>query len=213
MKIICQISVLSLCLGLAASGMTGCGKTSEEAGGQVDVAGNRTAGRQTGAPVSGTSVDDGEQAKLMRETVRLVREREQGSPESIPADMPVYTGAKIGDTMKTVEADSLLVLLHTPDPIDKVSAFYKEKCAASGWTEYSSMGDPAGAVMQLLAYTKDDRKLSVAIVKNQTDNVVDITMTSAKLDSSQPESAGHVTTYFPAQRRRSSSTGNKTDSP
>jgi len=213
MKIICQISVMSLCLGLVMSCMTGCGKAPEEAGGQVDVTGNRTFDRQTSVPVNGTSVDNSEQAKLMRETVRLVREREQGSPESIPADMPVYTGAKIGDTMKTVEADSLMVLLQTPDPIDRVTAFYKETCAAAGWTESSSMVDPAGTLMQLLSYTKDDRKLSVAIVNNQIDNVVDITMTSAKLDSTRPESAGHVTAYFPAQRRQPSSTGNKTDTP
>jgi len=201
MSPIYRISVVSLCLGFAVSCMTGCGNAPEETG------------MPTGIPVKGTSVDNSKHAELLSETIQLLSTRQEGSSDSIPEDMPVYTGAKIGDTMGSVEADSLMVLLQTSDPIDKVTAFYKEHCSAAGWTESGTMVDPAGAVMQLLAYTKDDRKLSVAIVKNQTENVVDITMTSAKLDSTRPESAGSVTTYYPGTFRQPSSGGNKTDSP
>ena len=207
MSIVYRISVVSLCLGFAVSCMTGCGKTPEETGGDEPV------DKLMIVPVSGTSVDNSEQEELMRETARLVRARKQGSSDSIPEGMPIYPGAKIGDTMETVEADSLMVMLQTSDPVDKVTAFYKEQCAAAGWTEFRSMMDPSEEMAQMLAYTKDDRKLSVAIVKNQTENVVDITLTSAKLDSTRPESAGTVTTYYPAQVVQPSSTGNKTDSP
>jgi len=139
--------------------------------------------------------------------------KEKSPSESIPNDMPVYTGAKVKRTMELPDAGSLMAMLQTADQIDKVTAFYKEKCAAAGWTEAGNMADPAGKIMQLLSYTKGDRKLSVTIVNNQTENVTEITMVTAKLSGEQPESSGGVTAYFPAQRRRSSSTGNKTDSP
>ena len=213
MRTICRISVMPLCLGLAISCFAGCGKTPEGTGGQVNVVGTKTPGRPTGAPVGGTSVDNSEQEKLMAETVRLVHTRKGGSSERIPEDMPVYTDAKIGDMMETAEPASLVVLLQTSDPIDKVAAFYKEQCPAAGWTQASHIGDPDGAVMQLISYTKDDQKLSVAIVKNPAENVVDITMTSAKLDATQPGSTSTMTAYYPAQHRQTSSTDAKTDTP
>ncbi len=80
-----------------------------------------------------------------------------------PTDVPLYTGATPISSNKTPDGVYTLSLEST-DPIDKISAFYKEKLPESGW-QISKTQTVAG--VEMTDGAKDARKISIQIIPRE----------------------------------------------
>jgi len=92
-------------------------------------------------------------------------------PADFPKDIPLPDGFQVQMTQASAEKKGHVVQGASASPIDKVAAFYKEKTAAQGWKELNTMN--AGE-MQTFQYEKDDRELSVMLMKQDAQTTVSI---------------------------------------
>lgn len=85
-------------------------------------------------------------------------------PASFPKDVPLYPGMK--PTMAAAEPaqESFSLSATTPDSLQKVAGFYKEKVKENGWSE-ETPAIPDTDEMSMLMYTKDQRSLQVMVMK------------------------------------------------
>jgi hypothetical protein len=102
--------------------------------------------KQTGP--DGMEMQIGENAKL---------------PADFPKDVPVLDGLQLQMVQSSTEKKTFVVQGNSTTPIAKAAAFYKEKIAAQGWKELTTMN--AGE-MQTMQYEKDQRTLSVMLMKD-----------------------------------------------
>ena len=68
--------------------------------------------------------------------VNIKMSKQGGSAEihkGFPADVPIYPGSKVEASVMIQKNHQ--VTLSTPDPFNKVYAFYEEKLAQNGWKE------------------------------------------------------------------------------
>jgi len=162
MKRSVRLPVVGVCLSLAVVCAGGCGKKAEE-----DIG---------GTPIELPIEQEGE-AKIGGESADTTGEREtrvqlsEGVvlPEDFPEDAPLYTGATVMKAASLSDGETFTVALHTTDPFDQVVTFYKDKCPAEGWEQTTDLTSPGATPVQILAYTKGDRKLSLNIVDNQSE--------------------------------------------
>jgi hypothetical protein len=94
-------------------------------------------------------------------------------PKEFPTDVLVYKGSKVLMAMNT--PDGSMLSMQTADGVDKVTKAYGSEMASQGWSEEATV-DAGGQTV--LAYAKDERKATVAIVK--TDETTHITLTVEK---------------------------------
>jgi hypothetical protein len=80
-----------------------------------------------------------------------------------PTDVPLYTGATPISSNKTPDGVYTLSL-ETTDPLDKISAFYKEKLPQSDWilTKNQTI-----AGVEMIDAKKDKRQISVQIIPRE----------------------------------------------
>jgi hypothetical protein len=76
-----------------------------------------------------------------------------------PSDTPLYQGKSLMDA-KSEKDHARTVALQTPDPMDKISDFYKSQLASKGWKTESTM---TTAQMNMFVATKEGRKLVISI--------------------------------------------------
>jgi uncharacterized cupredoxin-like copper-binding protein len=109
--------------------------------------------------------EDGATEMLMGDAAKI--------PADFPKDVPVYPGMKLEMTVKNPQ-DGMFTLTGTSaDPLDKIAKFYKGKAAAGGWTEQMSMAQ--GGQMQMLAYEKGGRMISVNIISQDGSTTINLT--------------------------------------
>ncbi len=83
-------------------------------------------------------------------------------PADFPKDVPILEGLKL-QMVQTSENKTFVLQGSSTTPIAKAAAFYKEKIAAQGWKQLTVMD--AGE-MQTMQYEKDQRSLSVMLMKD-----------------------------------------------
>ncbi len=88
-----------------------------------------------------------------------------------PADTPLYPGKSTLD-VKSEKKHSRVVTLESPDPIEKVSEFYKSGFEKNGWKLESTVGTPQ---VTIFTATKDTRKAAITI--SNADGHVSISQT------------------------------------
>jgi len=141
-----------LILGLAAAGLlAGCDQNKP----QVVVSQNGTTASVSGNGQHITVTD----AKT-KETVNYSSNGLNGA--SLPAFVPIYPGGKV--TTSVVGSGSSnggTVVIETQDSPDAVIAFYKQKSAASGFTETANMNMNG---MQMFTATADSSKKTLQVM-------------------------------------------------
>jgi hypothetical protein len=83
-------------------------------------------------------------------------------PADFPKDAPVPDGLQLQMVQVSPANKEFMVQGKAAIPLAQAAAFYKEKAAAQGWKETTSMD---GGEMQSLVYEKDARMLSVMLMK------------------------------------------------
>jgi hypothetical protein len=76
-----------------------------------------------------------------------------------PSDVPLYSGKSVMD-VKSGEKHSRVIMVQTPDSMDKISDFYKSKLADNGWKVETSMNMEK---MVMYKASKENRDLVVQI--------------------------------------------------
>ncbi len=76
-----------------------------------------------------------------------------------PGDVPLYSGKSVMD-MKSGEKNARVVVLQTPDSLDKVGGFYKSQFDSQGWKTETSINTDK---MVMYKASKDNRVLVVQI--------------------------------------------------
>jgi hypothetical protein len=76
-----------------------------------------------------------------------------------PSDVPLYSGKSVMD-MKSGEKNARVVVLQTPDSLDKVGGFYKSQFDSQGWKTETSINTDK---MVMYKASKDNRVLVVQI--------------------------------------------------
>ena len=94
-------------------------------------------------------------------------------PADFPEDVPTYAGMKLISAMTDSSQDAIMITATTSDPMDKVTDHFKREAVANGWAETMSM--PAGDMM-MLQFSKNDRALSVAVMKQGQDTTIQLTV-------------------------------------
>jgi len=150
---------------LLASGLvawSGCGQSKTV----VDEEGNRTTLTEKGGNVEVTfEGKDGEKVRIAG------GEGGVALPDGFPKDVPLYPGAT--PTVTNSNAEVTTVMLTTADAAAKVSAFYKEKLAAAGWTTKNTLDMPTGS---MIVCSKGDRTLSVTLVSDDNQTMINLTL-------------------------------------
>lgn len=118
----------------------------KEGGGKVKVDLNQDSYTVTGEKGS-TTVTGGKSAKV---------------PESFPADVYVYKGAKVESSMEMPGAHSLA--LTTKDEASKVVEIYKKEMTGKGWKQEAAF-ETGEQVM--LTYKKDKQTVMVSVTAQQ----------------------------------------------
>ena len=96
---------------------------------------------------------------------------------SLPAHAPFYPGAKVVSTMTGSDgqgATAAMVVLETRDPMDRVTAFYDDKIAASGVKEQMKM-DQAESATRILGETAGNGGTIIAINDGGDSRTISIT--------------------------------------
>jgi len=102
------------------------------------------------------------------------------NPDDFPKDIPVYPGLKL-QMVQTIESGkSYMVQGNSGDTVDKIAAFYKKEVAAQGWTEQSSMNQAGDNPMQMFSYEKGERSLTVMIMRDSSENLTSISLTTGQ---------------------------------
>ena len=83
-------------------------------------------------------------------------------PADFPKDVPILDGLQLQLVQSSPAKKEFVVQGKAATPITKAAAFYKEKIAAQGWKELTSMD---GGEMQNMQYEKEQRSLSVMLMK------------------------------------------------
>jgi len=76
-----------------------------------------------------------------------------------PSDVPLYEGTSVMD-MKSGEKHSRVVVVQTPDSIDKISDFYKSQLDSMGWKVDATMNTDTTVIYKA---SKDNREMVVQI--------------------------------------------------
>ncbi len=79
-----------------------------------------------------------------------------------PSDTPLYQGKSLMDA-KSEKDHARTIAMQTPDPMDKISDFYKSELASKGWKIESTM---TTAQMNSFIATKEGRKLVISITSD-----------------------------------------------
>ncbi len=94
-------------------------------------------------------------------------------PDDFPKDVPVLDGLQLQLVQSSPAKKEFVVQGKAATPIAKAAAFYKEKIAAQGWKQLTTMD---GGEMQTMQYEKDERSLSVMLMKEGEDTTVSMQM-------------------------------------
>ena len=97
-------------------------------------------------------------------------------PADFPKDVPVIDGLALQTVQVSPEKKEYVAQGTVAVPVAKAGAFYREKVKAQGWKELTAMD---GGDMQTLQYEKDERILSVMLMKEGDGTMVSL-QTGAK---------------------------------
>ncbi len=92
-------------------------------------------------------------------------------PADFPKDIPLPDGLQVQLVQSSPEKKEHVVQGTSSTAVDKLGAFFKEKTPAQGWKELTTMN--AGD-MQTFQYEKDERVLSVMLMKQDTTTTISI---------------------------------------
>jgi len=89
-----------------------------------------------------------------------------------PGDVPIYSGKAAMD-MKSGEKHGRVVMLQTPDSLDKISGFYKSELESKGWKVETALKTEK---MVMYKASKDNRDLVVQIGTDGTQQSISQTL-------------------------------------
>ncbi len=89
-----------------------------------------------------------------------------------PSDVPLYANAKSSMDVKSNEKHARMVMLQSPDAMDKISGYYKSELESKGWKVETTMNMDK---MVMYKASKDNRDLVVQMQGG--DKAVTITQT------------------------------------
>lgn len=193
-SIVAKFCVAGFALLLAASLITGCGqkiaekvseKVAEKAieneaakqGQKVDV--DISSGKMTVKTDEGTMEYDAEKGtSVMRsetgETVLATGEKAE-IPADFPKDVPLYTNMKPNLVGRDESEKTITVSASSPDPCDKITAFYRDGMKQQGWTEETSLTQDMGK-MNLFTFTKGEREATLMIMAGEKTSEITLTV-------------------------------------
>jgi len=149
---------VGLCLALAVGCLAiGCRKSTTV----VDKDGTRATVTQSGG---------GAELKIEGKGGLRAQMNEKGGvalPDGFPKDVPIYPGSAV--TMSASTKDGMQVVLKTPDPSDKVAAFYKEKLKGAGWELETSL---SGEGSSMVSGKKDQRSVGAVVGRDSGGSAV-----------------------------------------
>lgn len=96
-------------------------------------------------------------------------------PDDFPKNVPVYPGAKVESSMAGTGAQGdtgFMLTLSTPDPVEKVGAFYKDAATKNGGKQQLDMQTPAGHMVSW--QTSDGISASVVVSGDSGENKTSI---------------------------------------
>ncbi len=94
-------------------------------------------------------------------------------PADFPKDVPVLDGLQLMMVQSSPAKKEFVIQGKASIPIAKAAAFYKDKIPAQGWKNLTNMDN---AEMQTMQYEKDQRTLSVMLMKDGEDTTVSLQM-------------------------------------
>ena len=163
-------------LAIASAALLACSKAPEKAAEKAIEAAMSKDGTKAKVDLSGgttkiTTTDASGRTSQMELGGAKVSESDVG--------VPFYPGAKIGEgassKMTTPQGNMYTVMLQTPDPADKVAAFYREKLKGmSAGKQMMDMSAGDGAANLMLADDKEKTSLQIHVMKGEKGTDVQI---------------------------------------
>ena len=149
---------VGLCLTVGLT-TTGCSKLAEEAAEKAIEAEITQDGGAANVEIN----DDGFSMEFNGEDGKAMFNVGAGTeiPKDFPSDVPVYEGMTINMAHSQQQKGVFMVQALSQDSVEQVATFYEKETAKAGWEEESSTKQ--GDKMRMLSYTKDDRRLHVAM--------------------------------------------------
>jgi hypothetical protein len=89
-----------------------------------------------------------------------------------PSDVPLYAGKSAMD-IKQAEKHGRMVMIETPDSLDKINGFYKSELDSKGWKVDTTVNTDK---MVMYKASKDNRDLVIQIASNDTERSVSQTL-------------------------------------
>jgi hypothetical protein len=119
--------------------------------------------------------NDGKKVTYSSDGKEFVAEAGGKLPDAFPKDFPVYLNAQVISswTAKGEQNDGISVIWETTDSAEKVSAFYKEKLAAGGWTINSSFEEKLSTTF---SFEKDKNAGFVGITEADGKTNISVTL-------------------------------------
>jgi len=128
-------------------------------------------------------LDSGGDAMTMTVTgedgkTRMVMGPNAKIPPNFPKDVPQYPGMTLSQLIVAEENETFTLEASTKDPLEKVTAYFKEEAAKNGWTEEMAMNQTGETPMAALNYSKESRILNLILTTGEGETR--ITLNTAK---------------------------------
>ncbi|MBI2421530.1 MAG: hypothetical protein HYV27_01785 [Candidatus Hydrogenedentes bacterium] len=91
-------------------------------------------------------------------------------PADFPKDVPQYEGMKLISSM--TESGNMVVQATLSADLAAAKDYYVKACKEQGWTETQTMS--TAGTMEMLHYEKDDRVLSVTLMKQDSGSMLNL---------------------------------------
>ena len=108
----------------------------------------------------------------------IIDSRSGGIPEDFPEDIPVYPQLRGVDVFEDV--GYVVLTASSDDPVQTVVSFYERELGEQEWNQDEEKSESSGMI--LLQYSKDTRKVEIAVSRDQWD------MTGVILTAIEPPS-------------------------
>lgn len=94
-------------------------------------------------------------------------------PENFPKDIPLCPSLTL-DIVQTLDVDAFTIQATSLDLPEKLAEYFRAELAKQGWTEQMGMSQPGENAVQILNYQKDDRAITLMIMKEETDTKISL---------------------------------------
>ncbi len=96
-------------------------------------------------------------------------------PEGLPDDVPILPGMQVRFSQRKSQDNAYTIVGVTDKSLAEAAAFFKKEAAAQRWSEASSQETDTGSItMHTLSFEKEQRNLTINIVRQENETQVQI---------------------------------------